>query len=84
MIEVIQKVYKGLTINISKDLYEFLKKKRIIKKFIFNTYEQHLKREYYDTNSICEYGNIAAAFIWTKTKEGKDFWNKINKEYTHT
>lgn len=79
-IEMYDEIYKKVLHSMSAELFVFLTKNKVIKKFINYTIADY----YCNQNAPFPlYININTAFDWTGTKEGYDFWNNIyNKRFT--
>ena len=54
------------------------------KQFIKNTTEYHKDLEKFKTNVawLSPENFVKAAFIWSKTPEGQEFWEQVDKEFT--
>ena len=78
-IEVYDEIYKKVLYAMSAELFIFLTKKKVIKKFINYSIADY----YYCSQSapFSLYININTAFGWTTTKEGYDFWCNLYREY---
>lgn len=78
-IEVYDEIYKKVLYAMSAELFIFLTKKKVIKKFI-----NYSIADYYYFNQSAPFFlciNINTAFGWITTKEGYDFWYNLYREY---
>jgi len=74
--------------EIQKEMFiYFLKKKRVYKKFLKNmNSDANLHKEDFATiEELVKGGNnirFSSAFIFSRTEQGSDYWNKLESEWT--
>ena len=60
-------------VEIEKRLYTFLKKKRVLGRFVKNAKA--------DSNYIRYVRSIIQGFFWMESPEGHNFWHELNNEF---
>lgn len=78
-IEVYDEIYKKVLHSMSAELFIFLTKNKVVKKFI----DYSIADYYYcgQSGPFYLYIDISTAFSWTTTKEGYDFWCKLYHKF---
>lgn len=72
-----EKKYKVTKNNLSPELQTFLKKKRLLTKFLHNC--DSVSRITF--NKITIINCVCQGFTWSASPEGQDFWSKLDVEY---
>ena len=63
-------------------LYKFLKKNICLREFVVNVKKAHPDRKYWDVLRILERSDsIGIGFVWSKSKEGYEYWLNINEKW---
>lgn len=78
-VEIYDETYKKVLQGMSAEMFVFLTKNKVIKKFM-----NYAIADYYYCNQNAPfplYINIDTAFGWTGTKEGYDFWCNLYLEF---
>jgi len=76
----------------TKLLYKFLKRKRLLNKYVDNVIKQHSPKynkkikAYIDNKNLLQLiegfaSSIDFSFCWHETPEGHDFWEDMNDEF---
>lgn len=78
-IEIYDEIYKKVLRAMSAELFVFLTKNKVIKRFINYSVADY----YYCSQSAPSslYVNFSTAFGWTTTKEGYDFWCNLYHKF---
>ncbi len=66
-------------IKFTPELESFLRKKKVLGKAKENISNYNLYNE--NDISIHIFDNIGGMFFWNESKEGNNFWNKLEKEF---
>lgn len=80
----LQQKYMAETPNYKRLFFSFLKKKNVFHEFeYYCSQTSFFERSMFDDAKLA--GTfVSCSFVWSKTREGKDFWKRIDEDWKKT